>query len=161
MQQVMLSPYECANPNCTSHTTITGNQDTGGLSHIRHKGTWYTGYICKQCSSAATTLMSKTATRNAKLATQIYMAERRIEEKKPWTQPKPKKVKHLPPDELQRRNTTRQQNKQKIEFCWLSQWLDSKQLKKLFTDHHQLQAFAATYGYRKNDMRKLIEHKKP
>ena len=156
MHQVMLSPYECANPNCTNTFPSRGmtTQDTGGISHIRHKGTWYTGYICKKCSSPSTTLMSKTASRNLKLATQIHMAERHIKEKTPWTQPKTK-TRMLTTDQIQKR----EEAKTKQEFGWLNQWLNDAELKNLFTDHNKLREFASTYGYGKSHINQIIKHK--
>ena len=160
MNQVMLSPYECANPNCTNKTIIEGNQHTGGLSHIKHNRTWYTGYICKQCANISTTTMSGTAVRNQRLALQISIAQRQQTTNQEWKKPpKKKEAKPLTPDELQRRNATRQKNKQKTEFGWLHQWLDKPKLKNLFPNHKSLQAFATTYGYRLTDTKQIIEHK--
>lgn len=160
MKQVMLSPYECANPNCTSKKPMQGNQDTGGITHINHKDTWYTGYICKQCANTSTATMSKSASRNLRFALQANIAERQLKEQKPWkpaTKQTPKETKPTPSWEaIQKTDKKETRN----EFTWLHQWLNNPKLQELFQNHNELRAFAITYGYRVIDAKQIIEHKK-
>ena len=163
MSQVMLSPHECANPHCTSHAIIEGNQDIGGIAHRLHKSKWYTGYICRQCASMSTAVSSSYTSRNTRFMLQAQIAERHLEaaekHKNKEIAWKPPKTKHGPMPgwkEIQKRENSQAKN----EFSWLHKWINEPKLQKVFADHSELQSFALHYGYGKSHIKDIIEHKK-